>query len=164
MQSNQAAVLNTLVRVQRFLDVNKDALGTINDSGYRAALDDVVGTLSDHAVSQTSSKRAGAAQVAKERVLRNTLKLNHMRPIASIAAAQLRQVPELVALKMPPANSTSRSLINAAGAMAAAASTYRKTFVVAGLPADFAAQLGAAASALADSIASRGALLWARRR
>ncbi len=39
MQSNQAAVLNTLVRVQRFLDANKDALGTINDSGHRAAHD-----------------------------------------------------------------------------------------------------------------------------
>ncbi len=157
MQSNQAAILNTLIRVQRFIDANKNALGTINDSGYRSVLDDVVDTLGNHALSQTSSKRASAADAAKERVLRNTLKLNHMRPIASIAAAQLRQVPEFVALKMPPANSTSRALISAAGAMVSAASIYQKTFVAAGLSDDFGAQTTAAAAALADSIANRGA-------
>jgi hypothetical protein len=157
MQSDHAAVLNTLTRVQRFLDANGDTLGTINQSGSRQILDDVVTTLSSHAVNQTSSKRTGAAQVAKERVLRNALKLNQMRPIATIAAAQLRQVPEFTALKMPPANSTSRALIAWAGAMSDAALVYDKTFIAAGVPADFITRLHDAANALSDAMANRGA-------
>ena len=84
--------------------------------------------LSGHAVSQTTSKRVGAAETAKERVLRNALELNQMRPIATVAAAQLRQVPEFLALEMPPGNSTSRALIAWAGTMRTTASAYGKTF------------------------------------
>ena len=113
MQSTHSTVLNTLQRVQRFMDTSADALGTLNTSGYRRILDDVVTTLSSHAVNQAASKRVGSGETAKQRVLRNALKLNHMRPIAAVAAAQLKQVPEFVALKMAPAKSTSRQLIAA---------------------------------------------------
>ena len=84
-----------------------------------------------------------AAEAAKERVLRNALKLNHMRPVATVANAQLRQVPDFVALKMPPRNATSRTLINWAAAMKTAAGEYSDAFVGAGLPADFLDQLKA---------------------
>ncbi len=157
MQSTHATILNTLTRVQRFLDLNGPTLGNINDSGYRAVLDDVVTTLSAHAITQTTSKRVGAAETAKERVLRNALKLNHMRPIATVAAAQLRQVPEFLALKMPPITSTSRALIAWAGAMGAAASTYSKTFVDAGLSESFLTDMQTAAATLNTAITSRGA-------
>src|SRR6185312_2196665 len=133
MQSQHTVVLNTLQRVQRFMDANADALGTLNTSGYRKILDEVVDTLSGHAVNQATSKRVGSGETARQRVLRNALKLNHMRSISAIAAAQLKQVPEFTALKMPPTNSTSRQLIAAAGAMGAAAEHYSKTFVDAGL-------------------------------
>ena len=153
MQSTHAAALNTLTRVQRFLDDHGTTLGSINQSGYRAILDDVVTMLSAHAVTQTTSKRMSAAIVAKERVLRNALKLNHMRPIAAVAAAQLRQVPEFLALKMPAnAPSTSRALSAWAGAMNSAAATSPKTFVDAGLPQDFLVQLKSAADALNAAI------------
>ena len=156
MQSTHSTVLNTLQRVQRFMDTNADALGTLNTSGYRRILDDVVTTLSSHAVNQAASKRVGSGETAKQRVLRNALKLNHMRPIAAVAAAQPKQVPEFVALKMAPAKSTSRQLIAAAGGMAAAATTYEQTFIDAGLPADFLAALQAAADALNASVTKRG--------
>jgi len=149
--------------VQRFLDANGALLGSVNQSGYRAILDDVVTTLSAHAVTQTTSKRMSAAVVAKERVLRNALKLNHMRPIAAVAAAQLRQVPEFLALKMPPLNSSSRALVAWAGAMTNAASAYTKTFVDAGLPADFLGQLQTASDALNGALTSRGATKAAQR-
>lgn len=163
MQSTHTAVLNTLTRVQRFLDTNGPTLGSINQSGYRAILDDVVTTLSAHAVTQTTTKRMSAAVVAKERVLRNALKLNHMRPIVAVAAAQLRQVPEFLALKMPPITSTSRALVAWSGAMSNAASAYTKTFVDAGLPADFLAQLQAASDALNTALTARGATKAAQR-
>jgi len=156
MQSQHTVVLNTLQRVQRFMDANADALGTLNTSGYRKILDEVVDTLGGHAVNQATSKRVGSGETARQRVLRNALKLNHMRPIAAVAAAQLKQVPEFTALKMPPTNSTSRQLIAAAGAMGAAAANYSKTFVDAGLAPDFLAQLRAAAAALEASITNRG--------
>lgn len=156
VQSTQSTVLNTLQRVQRFMDANADALGTLNSSQYRTVVDDVVNTLGGHAVNQAASKRIGTAETAKQRVLRNALKLNHLRPIAAVAAAQLRQVPEFGALKMPQTNATSRRLIATAGAMAAAAKSYAKTFTDAGLPADFLAQLNTAAATLDTSIANRG--------
>lgn len=156
MQATHATVLNTLQRVQRFMDTNASALGTLNTSGYRRILDDVVSTLSDHAVNQATSKRVGSAETAKQRVLRNALKLNAMRPIAAVANAQLKQVPEFGALKMPAANTTSVRLIAAAGAMHSAAATYETTFVDAGLPGDFLDRLATAAGALNTSLTNRG--------
>jgi hypothetical protein len=147
--------LNTLSRVQRFLDQNGPTLGDINASGYRKILDDVVGKLSAHAADQTTTKRVAAAEAAKERVLRNALKLNHLRPIATVANAQLRQVPDFVALKMPAKNATSRTLITWAAAMKTAAGEYADAFVGAGLPADFLEQLQSAADALGNSLTNR---------
>jgi hypothetical protein len=157
MQTAHSTVLNTLMRVQRFMDTSADALGALNESGSRRTLDDVVTSLSSHAVNQAASKRVGSAETAKQRVLRNALKVNHMRPIATVAKAQLKQVPEFLALKMPAANTTSRRLIAAAGAMAVAAKNYAKTFTDAGNPADFLQQLQTAASALDASLTDRGA-------
>ena len=155
VKASHAATLNTLSRVQRFLDQNGPALGDINTSGYRKILDDVVDKLSGHAANQTTTKRVAAAESAKERVLRNALKLNHMRPIATVAAAQLRQVPDFAALKMPPKNATSRTLISWAAAMKAAGGEYTDAFVGAGLPAGFLDQLQNAADALSNSLISR---------
>ena len=157
MQAHHVTVLNTLTRVQQFLDSNSATLGAINKSGTRKNLDDAVRTLGAHGVKQTTSKRVGAAQTAKQIVLRCKLKVNHMRPIAAVAAAQLTQAPELLALRMPGNNVTSRRLVATAGAMAVEASTYAKTFTDAGLPADFVAQLVRAADALNAAISNRGA-------
>lgn len=157
MNSFHASTLSTLLRVQRFLDQFGPSLGNINASGYRKILDDTVAQLSAHATNQTASHHTVAAELAKERVLRNALRLNDMRPIASVAAAQLRQVPEFVALKMPPNNSTSRGLISWAEAMKAAAALHADVFVGAGLAADFLDKLQAASDALAKSLTDRGA-------
>ena len=157
MKFVHAAVLNTLTRVQRFVDDNGGPLGDIDRSRYRAILDDSVATLSAHAVTQTSSRRAAAAETVKERVLRNNLKINHMRPIATVAQAQLRQVPEFLALKMPPKNCNSRGLIAWASAMQSAAAVNESAFVDAGLPKDFLSRLGTATKSLETALATRGA-------
>ena len=155
MQSSHQSVLNTLVRVQRFLDSHDSLLGSVNQSGYRGVLDEAAAALSEHAAVQTTSKRTSASEAAKERVLRSALKLNHMRPIATVAAAQLSHAPQFVALKMPPTNATSRALIAWASSMSTAASAYTSIFVAAGLPADFDAELLAASNALAETIGNR---------
>jgi hypothetical protein len=156
MQATHTTVLGTLQRVQRFMDTNAETLGEINTSGYRHILDDVVNTLSAHAVTQSASKRMGSGETAKQRVLRSSLKLNSMRPIAAVAAGQLKNVPEFLSLKMPKPNATSVRLIADAGAMHAAAKVYEQTFIDAGLPADFLDQLSATAGALNTSVTNRG--------
>lgn len=156
MNSTHATVLNTLTRVQRFLDTNTATLQTVNASEYRAELDQAVAALESHAVTQAQSKRVTAAQTAKQRKLRQGLKQNHLRPIARVAEARLRKDPDFVALRMPAGNSTSRRLIAAAGAMAKAAANHAPTFVSAGLQADFLVKLQEATDALSASLADRG--------
>jgi hypothetical protein len=156
MKSLYAAVLAALLRIQRFLDSNATLVADINTSDARTALDGIITALSGHAVAQTGSKRSIAAETGKQRVLRNALKGNHLRPIATIAAAQLEQVPEFAALRMPPANATSRQLIAAARAMAPVAQQYSNTFIAMGRPKDFVAQLTAAADVLEASVTNQG--------
>ena len=156
MQSQHVHVLDTFVRVQRFLDDKAQIVVKANRSSYRMMLDDVVMKLSEHAVTQTGARRASRGYTAKERVVRNALKINHMRPIAAVTEAMLRDVPEFNALKMPPQYISSRALIAWAGAMGDAVSRYQATFVAAGFDSDFIAQLRRAAEQLSETIADRG--------
>jgi hypothetical protein len=78
-----------------------------------------------------------------------------MRPIATVANAQRRQVPDFAALKMPLRNATSRTLITWAAAMNTAAGEYSDAFIGAGLPADFLDHLQGAADALGNSLTNR---------
>ncbi len=157
MQAKHSMVLNTLQRVQRFMDANANALGTLNSSKYRKILDDAAASLSEHAVNQSASKRLGSGETAKQRVLQSALKVNHLRPIAAVAAAELKQIPEFLAFTMPPANGSSQQLIASAGGMAKAAALYVTTFTGSGLDPDFLVQLHAAADELNTSVANRGA-------
>ena len=156
MQSKQVLVQDTLTRVQRFLDEHADVVGDVNTSEFRAVLNASVDKLAMHAVDQTSSIRGAVAETAQERVLRSKLRLNHMRPIAAVARAKLHEIPELVAVAMPSADTNSRELIACASAMAFVAALNEQTFVAAGLPKDFLARLSAAAGALEDILATRG--------
>jgi hypothetical protein len=156
VKTTHTTVLNTLTRVQRFLEANAATLQAVNASEYRAELDQSVTALESHAVTQAQSKRVTAAQTVKLRKLRETLKQNHIRPIARVAEARLRKDPDFVALRMPPGNSTSRRLIAAGGAMAKAAANHVPTFISAGLPADFLAKLQDATDVLSASLADRG--------
>lgn len=158
MQSNQSSVLATLQSVQRFRDDNAAALGPgITQSATSTTLDEAVAALTAHAVAQTGGKRAAMATTAKLKVLRTALRKNHLQPIATIARAQLKQVPEFIALKMPPKNATSSTLVQAATAMADAASHYQQTFVDAGLAPDFLTQLTSATTALNTALTNQSA-------
>jgi hypothetical protein len=158
MQSNHSTVLATLQRVQRFVDTHADVLGDgISKSGTKAILDESVNALSTHAAQQAGSKRAARATTAKVRVLRAALRNNHLKPIASVAAAQLSQVPEFIAFKMPKGNASPQVLIDAATAMGTAAGKYAQTFVTAGLPADFGASLATAIADYKTALTNKGA-------
>lgn len=158
MQATQSTVLGTLQRVQRFVGDNATVLGpSITQSVTRSTLDDAVTALTGYAVTQTGSKRAALATTAKLKVLRVALRKNHLQPIATIAKAQLKQVPEFIALKMPRSNATSSALVHAGTAMHDAAALYQQTFIDAGLAPDFLAKLASGTADLNTALTNQGA-------
>jgi hypothetical protein len=156
MQTRHSTILTTLQNVQAFMETNADALGPLNTSDSRRALDDLERTLSAHAVTQAQGKRSSKAEVAKQRVLRNALKVKFLHPIASIAAAQLSQVPDFTALKIPKGVTTSQKLIAAAVTMGEAAAKYAPTFIGAGMAPTFLEDLKAAADELSAGLTAKG--------
>src|SRR5215471_5669668 len=127
MNHQQGHVLETLRQVQVFLDNNAAVVGpTIASS--RKSLDDVVAQLSAHATVQESGNIASRGETARQRVLRSSLRRDHMRPIAEVAKQKLRDVPEFGALTMPSVNASSARLVARALAMADAAQKHEQVF------------------------------------
>jgi hypothetical protein len=158
MNKRQSHLLNTLQRVQFFLDQHASLLDGVSSSGARASLDQLVDTLRTHAIDQVASRRTGSAETVRQRVLRNQLLINHLRAVARVAEAQLGDVPDFVALSMPPYNTPSRDLVAAARAMAAAVTPYEDVFVGAGLRPDFLTRMVAAADLLEECVGGRGTI------
>ena len=157
MNSLQERIYNTGRRIQAFLVANDSVLGTINKSGMRADLDAIVTALGESGGSQAAGRVNAIGETAKQRTLRLALRLNHMRPIASVAKAKLRSVPNFQAMTMPDPNIRVVSLLAHAHGMAEAAAPYSQVFIDAGLSQDFIAQLTAAADAVKASIDTRAA-------
>ena len=154
MLIRQNMVLDTLRRVQLFLDRNDGVLGVINKSGARKTLDAIVAQLSTHAVNQDAGRVNSKGETAKQRAVRLALR-SHMRPVAAFAKAKLRDVPEFKALTLPDSRMNANRLVAAAGAMADAATPHAQVFVDSGLPADFVPQLIKAADDVSGSIDTR---------
>ena len=74
MLTRQKDLLGRFVGVQEFLDCHDGVLGTINQSGTRKALDDVVLQLDRRAVDQDAEFVTGRGEVSRERAHREALK------------------------------------------------------------------------------------------
>ena len=157
MNSLQERIYNTGRRIQAFLITNDAVLGTINKSGMRADLDAIVDALGNSGGQQAAGRVNAIGETAKQRALRLALRLNHMQPIASVARAKLRTVPNFQAMTMPSPNTRIVSLLAHAHGMAEAAQPYAQVFIDAGLSQDFIANLTAAADAVKTSIDTRAA-------
>jgi hypothetical protein len=155
MRARQGSVLETLRRVQKFLDTSREVLKPLEQSGARRALDQSIAQLSAHAVDQAAGLVGSKGETARQRAFRVALRTAHMRPIATIARSQLRSVPEFASLQLPDARRTSITQVTAARAMARAATPHAETFVAAGLPTDFVERLLAAADAVETSMLGR---------
>ena len=157
LNSLQERMYNSSRRIQAFLDANDAVLGTINKSGMRAELDAVVAALGQSGTQQASGRVNAIGETAKQRSLRLALRLNHMQPIASVARAKLRTVPNFQAMTMPDPSIRVIGLLAHANGMAEAAAPYAEVFVDAGLPQEFLTRLTAAADAVKASIDARAA-------
>jgi len=155
MKRQESSVRDTLVNVQQFLDANAAALGPVNTSGARKALDDAIAALDDHAVAQGEHTIRSAGETNKQRMLRLALRKQYLRPIAKVAAASLGNVPEISTLRMPSPNLVGSELVDAANAMANAAEPHAAVFIAAGLRPDFLDGLRAMTQAIQTSLGGR---------
>ncbi len=155
MKHSQGQVFNTGRRIQTFLDTNDSLFSSINKSATRTELDTVITALGNDVGLQATGRTTARGESANQRTLRLTLRLNHMRPIASIAKLRLRTVPNFAALTLPSSSLTGKSLVAHATGMGGAAKPYEQVFVDSGLPADFLDRLSAATSAVEASLVTR---------
>jgi hypothetical protein len=157
LNSLQERIYNTGRRIQAFLVANDAVLGSINKSGMRSDLDTILAALGESGGQQAAGRVNAVGETANQRTLRLALRLNHMRPIASVARAKLRTVPNFEAMTMPNPKIRVVSLLAHAHGMAEAAQPYAQVFIDAGLSEEFVAKLTAAAEAVKTSIDTRAA-------
>jgi hypothetical protein len=155
MQTSQGSVLESLQAVQTFLTDNADKLAGVVKTGARQKLDDAIVELTTHAEEQQGSHLAAQGNTQEKRSLQLVLRRDHMAPIARIARADLPPTPAVEPLKMPKGRPTVARLAALADGMANAATPFADTFISAGLPTDFIAQLRAATTAMVGAVAER---------
>lgn len=162
MKAQQIRTFDMVRRVQRFLDNSAEMLGALTTAPARTELDAIARQMGADERAQATSDLLARGQTAVQAQLRHELWRHHMLPIAAIAAAQTRDIPELGAVRMPPFKVKTAGLVEAAMAMASTASEYAELFIANGRPADFADALRAAAAAVRASIDARARWIVAR--
>ena len=155
MRAREVRKFDMLRHVQRFLDEYAATLAAVNATAARKELDELVRAMGINETAQGVSKLNARGQTALQASLRRELVVQHMRPVARIAAAHLRDVPGFKALRPPRKNIKVALLIQDAVAMAEAARAHQQLFVENGCAVDFADALLAAADAVRASIDAR---------
>jgi hypothetical protein len=156
MRVQQIRKFDMLRRVQQFLDDFAAKLFGATAAAARQALDQLVQDMRVNEAEQASNTLNAKSQTAAQAALRVKLVTDHMRPVALIAAAHLRDVPEFKALQVPKVKVKAAVLVQDANAMAEAAKPYQQVFVGNGRPETFVDDLVAAAGAVRASIDARG--------
>ena len=155
MKAQQIRKFDMLRRVQQFLDKFAAQLTVVNATAARQELDRLVKEMSASESMQAVNTLSAKGQTAALAALRSDLVEEHMRPVATIAAAHLRDVPNFQALELPRFNTKVAVLLQDATAMAEAARGYQQVFVQNGRPENFADALLSAAAAVRAGIDAR---------
>jgi hypothetical protein len=148
-----------LRRVQSFMNDSTATLAAVNGAAARKELDQIVQDLGLGEATQAISKLNAAARTASLKALRRKLVRHHMLPVATIAAAHLRENPGFEALQMPAPKVKAAVLVAQAAAMADAARAHQQVFVDNGRPQDFADAMVVAATAVRAAIDARASSL-----
>jgi len=155
MKKSQQSRLDALYRMKDFMDANNSALGNVNKSVSRGALDTALTQLQAAANAQSALESQAASATEAKNTLREDLRINHMQPIASIGRAALAHTQYITKLRLPGARVTDSELVAAGNAMADVAEQYSAVFIAEQLPADFIAQLRASVQAVRDAAVKR---------
>ena len=155
MKTTQSNMLASLRSVQAFLKTNADTLASVVTTGTKQELDDAIVTLGGHASNQSQTLIEAKSTTQTQEALRTELLQFHMAPINRIAKLKLSTVPELASFLMPRSKLPIQTLKGFADGMAAAAAKYSATFIAAGLPTDFIAQLNAVSTSMVNANTAR---------
>lgn len=158
MEIPQKSRLESLQRIQAFADHNAAALGPVNNSRTRRALDAIVPVLERHAADQHNAAVEAKSRTEIKQELRHDLRVHHMQPIAAIAKARLNGVadtPLMAKLQLPSGKLDDKALVAAGHSMVDAAQQYVQVFVDEQLPSTFIDELLTATNALGKATADR---------
>jgi len=156
MKLKDTQFLTALRGGQRFLDANDKALGTVNQSGARKALDTVTTEIASLADTQGTHRMQAIGERERELRLARRLKRRFVAPIVKIARAKLPEVPQFKGVVLPSANGNTAAFAALAESLAGAAEPFAQTFIDAGLSPDFVNETRAAAAELVQAIGGKG--------
>jgi hypothetical protein len=152
MEKTQKAALDQLTRDQRFLDRHARAVGTVNQSQARAALDELVRSVAVHQAEQRASVARNSRQVARLRAARKKLRYDHLQPIVAVARGMASRSSALATLRVPPTHCSDKQLLRAAARAALFADANRQLFLDQCFPEDFVDRLKAATEAVRETL------------
>jgi len=147
MKYRERAVTEAMRRADGFLADHEQTLAKGNEADFARAKEKVARVLADlqgYAVEQDGNFRGFLGEAAKQRKLRHDLREDWLRPIARIAARNLRNVPDFASLQMPERSIPIHGFIASARGMCSAAEAHRDALMSYGLPETFAQDLSSA--------------------
>jgi hypothetical protein len=154
MELGQQAQLDALRDAQRFLDTETTALGTVNTTSSRKALDDIVKEIEARGALQVEAVTDARNGTKKKDELRDELREHHMQLLAEIAKTRLSHSPLISRFRVPRKRANDSTLISAATAMINAAESVSENFK-SDLGNDFVAQYRAYIADFRDAVITR---------
>lgn len=157
----QKQTLEAFVRVRAFLEEHP-LTGPLSYTGARETLDEVVSRLREYAGAQITGRELSRAELRRQEQLIQQLRDRHMRPIVTIARAQIEPESDVrmpAAIRMPRAGIGVTRFLQACDGMIEGARPFEAAFVANGLPADFLARFTAARSELERTLGGRATLV-----
>lgn len=155
MKQKQQRQLDSLRRVQDYLNVHAAELGSAVSAGVKQQLDEAIARIDAFDNAQGSTRLELDGLISRRRALQAELRQRHMVPIAAFARARLQGVPDFAALTSTGWKLGPSRLVAAARAMATAATPHLDALVSNGFPPDTITQLVAAAEAVSSAMAER---------
>lgn len=153
--------MDSFVRVQAFTDAHP-VTGRLSYTDARQTLDDAVRRLFEFAGAQVSGQELSRAELRGQRQQVRRMVNEHMRPIVTIAKAQIEpnsddRLP--AALRLPKLPTSMVKMLQACDGMIEEARPFEAVFVRHGLPADFLAEFTAARNDLQRALGGRATLI-----
>jgi hypothetical protein len=152
MNIKQGYQLQSLRSVQLFIRGHTAEVGVVIGTVPLVQLDAAVDHAESAATVQGARTRDRRGEHNRQLVLERRLKHDHLHPIVKFGRAELAGVPNFKALTPPMRNLLGVKLVQVARAVAGAARPYSARFVEGQFPADFIAQLMAAADTVQRSM------------
>lgn len=160
MYATQKQVIESFVRVRTFLEEHP-ATGVLSYRGAQETLVEVLDRVWGYAGTQISGRVLSRAELRHQRLLMKRLRDRHMRPMVTIARAQIEPHSDVrlpVAFRMPKVRIGVTKMLQACDGMMEAARPFEAVLIEHGLPADFLARFKVARDELDRTFAIRATL------